>query len=389
MMLGRPLAIVAALLISVQIVRAATVAALAPMKPYSAAQVWSGHPTVNIARGMTDIAVAARARKPVPTYAYALMARAAAQEPLAPEPFLVAGVQAQMTGNMRVAQKDFEAAQWRDPRSLPAAYFLADRYLRVGDVEGGLREAAILARLSPNGATLVGPYIGAYAADARNWPKLRLLLRDNPDLADVVLNNLASRPETAAAALALADPQTNMSKIDWFRRLLDTLTAAGEYGKARTIWSRATGFPASELLHDPSFSDKTGPMPFNWDLTSSAAGLAERQPRGRLHILFYGQEDGILARQLLLLPSGSYRLEMRLLGDASRARNLTWSLWCDKTPSAFASITLDRAAQGWVFKVPANCPAQWLQLSGSSGDISQQIDVTISDLRLRKAGPDA
>jgi hypothetical protein len=37
--------------------------------------------------------------------------------------------------------------------------------------------------------------------------------------------------------------------------------------------------------------------------------------------------------------------------------------------------------------VPANCPAQWLKLSGMSGDISQQADVTIAGLKLEKAGP--
>lgn len=386
MRLGPPLAIVAALLISVQIVRTAAVSALASSKPYSAARVWSGHPAVEISRGMTDIAIAARAGRPAPTGVYALMTRAAVQEPLAPEPFLVRGVQAQLAGNMLAAQRDFEAAQSRDPRSLPAAYFLADRFLRRGNVERGLREAAALARLSPNGATLVGPYIGAYAAEARNWPRLRVLLRDNPDLAGVVLNSLASKPETAQAALALADPHANLAQADWFARVLNSLTAAGEYGKARAIWSRATGFPAGELLHDQSFSDKTGPMPFNWDLTPSAAGLAERQQGGRLHILFYGQEDGILARQLLLLPAGPYRLSMRLLDDPGRAHALSWSLWCDRSSSALASITLDRAVEGWAFEVPANCPAQWLRLSGSSGDGSQQVDVTISDLRLQKAG---
>ena len=150
-----------------------------------------------------------------------------------------------------------------------------------------------------------------------------------------------------------------------------------------------TGSDPDELIHDPSFTDKRSPAPFNWSLTSSAVGLAERQSGGRLHILFYGQQDGILASQLLVLHAGTYGLSMQLLGDRAGARNLAWSLWCGKATSPVASITLDKAAAGWSFEVPANCPAQWLKLSGSSGDISQQIDVTVSAVRLQRQAPHA
>jgi hypothetical protein len=104
-----------------------------------------------------------------------------------------------------------------------------------------------------------------------------------------------------------------------------------------------------------------------------------------LHVLFYGQEDGILATQLLLLEPGPYRLTMQLIGDPERARSLNWSVWCDKAPAPIASVTLETAAaQGWRFNVPGGCPAQWIRLSGASGDISQQVDETIGALKLER-----
>jgi hypothetical protein len=118
-------------------------------------------------------------------------------------------------------------------------------------------------------------------------------------------------------------------------------------------------------------------------------GLAERQPGGRLHVLFYGQEDGILASQLLLLKPGPYRLSLQLLGDPVRAKALNWSIWCDKASGPIASVTLDGAARGWRFAVPQGCTAQWLKLSGSSGDISQQVDTTIAALKLEREGAGA
>ena len=77
---------------------------------------------------------------------------------------------------------------------------------------------------------------------------------------------------------------------------------------------------------------------------------------------------------------------MRLVGgDGDRARALSWSIWCDKASTPLSGMNLDVSAErGWTFDVPAACPAQWLRLSGASMDISQQVDVTVGDLRLQR-----
>lgn len=383
----RTVAVVAALALAALVVRTAAVAAFADHRPGTAAAIWPGHPAAEISSAMTTIAEAARDRRPVPSTVFSMMADAAGKEPLAPEPYLVRGVQAELAGDGDTAQRAFEAAQRRDPRSLPAAYFLADRYFRLGDTERGLREVAALARLSPGGFGTVAPYLAEYAKNPANWPALRSLFRANPLLAAPTLVSLAGKIETAPAVLALADPQTPAKDAQWLVPLLDTLIGAGEYDKARETWARTatTKSAPGQLLYDAGFADKSAPPPFNWALTSSAVGLAERQAGGKLHVVFYGQQDGILASQLLLLRPGSYRLSLLLLGDPGRARTLDWSLWCDKAAVPIGSATLDSvAARGWQFTVPADCPAQWLKLSGSSNDLPQQSDVTIAALKLSK-----
>jgi hypothetical protein len=387
MTVRRVLAIVAALLVAAQVVRNAAVLEFAQSRPETAARAWNGHPDAERSLAMTQIARAARSGRPVPDAAFTMIADVARKEPLAPEPFLVKGVQAQLSGDGATAQRAFEAAQWRDPRSLPAAYFLADRYFRIGDSDRGLREIAALARLSPNGSAIIGPYLAAYAASPTNWPALRRLFQANPALADPALAALARNIATIPAVLALADQRQAIDQSSWLGPLLETLTGAGEYAKARAIWAKAANTGArAKLLYDPGFTDKSAPPPFNWTLASSTVGLAERQPGGRLHVVFYGQEDGILASQLLLLPAGTYRMSMNLLGDPARARVLNWSIWCDKADAPIASVTLDgAAARGWSFTVPAGCAAQWLKLSGSSNDLPQQSDVTIAALKLERA----
>jgi hypothetical protein len=251
---------------------------------------------------------------------------------------------------------------------------------------------AALSRLSPTGSVTVAPYIAAYAASPSSWPSLRRLFRDNPDLAGASLSVLARNAATAQAVLALADPRQKMAEAPWLPSLLNTLTQGGKYAQAREIWTKAGGNQVrpGELLHDSAFIDRASPPPFNWALTSSTVGLAERQPGGRLHVIFYGQEDGFLATQLLLLPPGAYRLSMQLLGDPARSRALSWSVWCDKAVGPLASATVDAvAARGLSFQVPAGCAAQWLKLAGASSDMPQQIDVTIAGLKLERRGSGA
>ena len=379
----------AALLVATQVVRNAEVASAAAATPPAPASYWSGHPQNEITAAMTRIAQSAHDRRAVPASAFEMMADAAVKEPLAPEPYLVRGVQADVAGDGRTAQLAFEAAQWRDPRSQAAAYFLADRYFRTGDSRRGLMEVAALARVSRYGVATLSPYLAAYARNQANWPALKAMFRANPELAKPTLVTLASKVATVPAVLALADPREKPNQAAWLTPLLGTLAGAGDYAKAKAIWARFTGVSSSELIHDASFSDKESPPPFNWALTSSPVGMAERQTGGRLHVVFYGQQDGFLAAQLVLLGPGSYRLSMQLIGDAVRSRSLYWAIWCDMASAPIASVTLDAAARGWTFKVPAGCPAQWLKLAGASGDISQQIDVTVGALKLEKAGGNA
>jgi hypothetical protein len=314
---------------------------------------------------------------------------AAAKEPLAPEPFLIRGAAAQLAGDGVTAQRAFEAAQWRDPRSLPAADFLADRYLRTGDVNHGLEQVAALARLAPSAPQVVAPYLAAYAKKPATWPRLRAMFRADPRLEDIALVILGSNISTVPAALALADPRKKTTSGPWFVAVLNTLIGEGDYQRAHEEWTKATGHSGhAVLLYDTSFSDRNSPPPFNWDLIHSNLGRAERQQSGGLHVIFYGREDGFLASQLMLLPRSSYALSMQLVGTPASARMLSWSIWCDKSAEPLVSVSLDAAAaHGLHFTAPAGCPAQWLRLGGASSGLSKVSEVTITSLKLEKGRP--
>jgi hypothetical protein len=378
-----------AVLLGAQVIRNAAVRAYSDLLPEKAARLWRNHPAVELSIGLARIGQDSRERKPVAPATFAMIDRGALGAPLSPTPFLVHGVRAQLAGDSVTAQLNFLAAQWRDPRSMPAAYFLADYYLRTGKPLEGLRQTALVARLSPNGVSSVAPFVARYAQERANWPQIRALFRSNPAIEEDVLEALASDPGNADALLALADTGHRTPSSQWLRRLLQSLVENREYGRAHAIWSSLAGGGPGNLIYDPGFSKSEAPPPFNWMLASSTVGLAERQPGNRLHLIFYGQQDGVLASQLLLLAPGTYRLRMGPASDATHAELLGWSVRCDKSSLRLSTASLDSAARGWTFVIPANCPAQWLELSGSSGDVAQQADVAIGAIDVARENPGA
>lgn len=368
--------------------RNAAVAALALTDPATAAEFWQDHPSVEISLGLLAIGHASIQRSQIDRRTFAMIEDAAIKSPLAPEPFLVRGVQAQTTGNSQAALAAFLAAQKRDPRSLPAAYFLANYYLQADERREGLKQTALLARLTPQGAEAVAPFVAAYAGNPANWPAIRVMFRSQERLEDAVLTALARDPQGADAILSMAEPSHRRPNSPWVRPLLESLVARGDYARARAIWASVSraAYP-SDSLYDSAFTDDRSPPPFNWQLTTSVVGLAERQTGKRLHLIFYGNQDGVLASQLLLLPPGQFLLRMHLVGSAVHPETLRWSVRCDKSAEPIVTSGLDQAAaHGLSFDIPTTCPAQWLELSGRSSDIAQQAEATIGQLTLTHAG---
>jgi hypothetical protein len=374
----------------VTVVRNAFVAQFAEVRPKLALDAWPRHPRAELWSALTDIAAAARAGRPVDARVLQSVDDAARKDPLAPEPFLVHGVEERLDGNDSLAAQSYQAAELRDGRSVPARYFLADHYLRNGDERDGLREAAMLARMVPNGVAALAPFVATYAKNPADWSQLKIMFRTNPQLANATLATLAKDPSNSDLVLQLAASQPHGGAQPWMDVLISSLVDEGEYTKAHEIWSRIAQVrgPTGGPLYDPAFRDSTAPGPFNWTLTSSALGLAERKPGGRLHVIYYAQDDGVLASQLLVLEPGRYRLAMHVSGDLRNVGLLSWRLTCTGSRQQLLKLRLAATTQG-SFEVPSGCAAQRLELAGSAPDLAQAVDVTISGLRLTEENPGA
>jgi hypothetical protein len=300
----------------------------------------------------------------------------------------VRGVEAQVAGDARLALRSFLAAQKLDPRSLAARYFLADHYLKTGQTQQGLAEITALTRLVPQSLAGIAPQLAAFARMPDGARQVGILLHNQPQLEPWLLYELAAVPEDANLALSLWSGRSSDQDRGWQQRLVNSLISAGHFAEARAAWSRFDPRvrTAGELI-DPRFEGHDL-APFGWTLASGAAGVAEAEGGGRLHILYYGRDDLILASQLLLLKPGPYRLAMRVGGASPTAKSLSWVVRCMPPPRELASFGIASAKRGVLvadFTIPPqDCVAQQLDLLGTAPELPEQADVTIADLRLSR-----
>ncbi len=382
----RTLAIGAAIAIAILVVRSAVVEAFAESDPVTAAKLWSGHPQVTIANASRAIASAAGARKEIGKETFAAFGDAARKAPLEPQPFVVRGIQLQLAGQVVAADRAFLAARWRDPRALPTRYFLASSRLGRGNVDG-LREVAALARMSPGGISAAAPYLATFARQPAALVPMRQLLDSNPLIRADVLATLAQDPANLKQVLELGGT-LEPARAPWLATMITTLVDARQYERAQDLWARTAGIDRSRppwLLYDPDFRDSTALPPFNWQLTSSAIGLAERRS-SRLQVIYYGQADGVLARQLLVLAPGRYRFAAPATGAAGNGEGsaLNWAVRCAGTEPALVLASAPAAHATLAFNVPSSCAAQWLELAGRASDIGRESEIAIGPVSLAR-----
>lgn len=368
------------------VVRVAFVEAFAAKDPATAAAVWAGHPAVLLESGLAQVGDMAAAGRPVDQSLVDRLISASAKAPLAPEPFLVRGVDAQVSGNRAVALQSYLAARERNPRAVAPRYFLADLYLKAGRTEPGLAEISALARLVPQSLPNVAKYLAAYARTPGAAPQVKKMLETHPQLELALLNELASDAASARLILYLWSGRGGEEARPWQGRLLEQLVATGRFNEARTAWARFTNISAEQdALFDAEFAAQALP-PFGWMLASGASGIAEPQGGGRLHLVYYGRDDLILASQLMTLPPGRYRLSMNVSASSPAAKSLSATIRCLPSTSPLASLPLHRrgAVTASFSVADRGCPAQRLEISGDAPEFPEQAELTVGRLRLER-----
>jgi hypothetical protein len=380
-----------ALLLGAEIARLTIAFEVAEARPELAYRLAPASPASLAALAMSGVGeAAANASDPTPETIEQLRQLAAAA-PLEPEPFLVEGALAVRAGEYDRAEQLLHFALLRAPRSAAARYLMAQVAVSKHDLLGGLRQMAILTRLLPGSAVQVVPALAEFARTPGAEKELAVVLAENPHLKRPLLTALSADPENADLVVALAGHDVRLTDSEtqaWKTRLIRGFIARGDYDRAYALWRLFAGLGEGirPLLFNGSFETLAAPPPFNWDFSSSSAGIAEPANR-RLRVLYYGRTDTALASQLLLLSAGTYRFEAPSYGRVA-ADSLSWTIECVGGGGQLAEVGLsDSATPPATFTVPSSgCPAQWLALRGSSKDIQQPADVQIGPASIERIG---
>lgn len=335
---------------------------------------------------MGDVGRAAAAGQAPGNKTLAKVEKLAVAQPLSAEPFLVHAAMALREGDIVRAERLLLAARQRAPRSPAARYLLGDLYIRTGRPVQAMTEMAVLNRLIPSAGARLAPALAEYARTPGAVPKLRAILGSYPELETPVLASLASSPGNAGLILSLASANSaNGPAPDWQRLMLITLVNSGEYEKAHAIWRRLARVPNLRGgFYNPDFSDRVAPAPFNWQFAQGAGGVAEPGPDG-LQVIYFGRDNVDLAQQLLLLPTGRYRIEMNVSGDLAAEGSLGWKVTCVGANAEFFRLPL--RASGSIageFAVTPACKAQRIALAAEAPDVPDAADFRVSGLQLTR-----
>lgn len=353
--------------------------------------LWPRHPDVLRALAMGQVGEAAGSGLVPSEGTMETFGMVATAAPYAPEPFLVHAALAAKAGDQARAEQLLLHALHRNPRSSAGRFLLADLYLNSGQAAEGLIELARLTRILPGSSVPLAGALKQFAASGGTAVQLRQLFVVNPALENPVLSALASDPANADLVVAAASKggtEKDERPPAWQEKLLNALVAGREYQKAHRIWLRLVGLPGgtAKAIFNPQYRATSAPPPFNWTFTSSAAGLAEGE-NGNLRVIHYGTKDTVLAKQLLMLAPGTYRLIMSISGSVDAENQLTWSITCLPSRNEILAVAVQNAGLlASDFVIPGDsCEAQQLELKGLAQEPVQLADVQIGPIRLERA----
>ncbi|PSJ41736.1 hypothetical protein C7I55_05480 [Sphingomonas deserti] len=377
-----------------QIGKTAAVAELTRTNPLAAARLTGDEPEVKIANSLLEFRV--RGGRVSPANRNAALA-ALADYPIAEEPFLLAAVDAIANGQGARGERLLIEARRRNPRSRLTRLLLLDRFMRSGRTADATLEISALNSLVPRAGEVLVPELARMAADPQQQQTVKTVLMRDPKLLGLVLARLAANGADPDVILSLAGEGGRAGTVaqgDWQNVLIAERVKRGDVMRAYRLWQAFGGAApsASNAVYDGAFQGRRGYPPFNWTLTSSAAGVAERSPAGGLEVTYYGRMNTDLASQLLLLQPGKYQLRFKAEGDVSGdASKLIWSVRCNDTKAILLELQIPkinatpRVISG-NFDVPSGCVSQWLGLAGSSAEFPSEQNVVIRDVQVTRAG---
>jgi hypothetical protein len=379
-----------------QVAQTSAVGALVRRNVDAAARIDADHPSVRFGRAMREFQLN---RGNVSETGRAAALAALKQQPLAAEPFMIGALEALVKKDAVRGEALLVEGRRRNPRSRLIRLLLLDRYLQTGRTAEAAVEIGALTRLISRAAEVLVPELARMAEQPKQRQALMIALRGDQPLRNSVLRHLAEKGADPDMIVDLAGPAAAGARPEadgWQRVLIDKLVDRGDTARAYRFWQTlggGRGEAGAKGLYDGNFQGLPGLPPFNWRLIASGDGVAERAAGQGLQVTYYGRQTAEMARQLLMLQPGRYRLRFRAEGDASgEGSKVAWRVACHPGSTnlmefAIANVKSTPRMLQADFVVPqSGCPAQWLTLTGLPAEFPSEQNLVIRELQIVRGG---
>jgi len=313
------------------------------------------------------------------------------------------GLVAFIQGQPSRAGRLFNYSESLSRRDVPTQLWLIEQNVNRNDIAGALLHYDRALRTSIQIRELLFPILVRASADPSTAPSLARLVGTRPNWWQAFAEQLFESSESSHAILLALDRlrlrADNEDELELIGAAIRRLVDLGDYPAAfRVYLAVQSGGSADRLaLRNGSFEEDGQLPPFDWEFRSEPGLSAYPQARegadGRRVMFISGESGrgGYVARQLLLLRPGTYRIAATV-GDVppdTDARPRA-TVICAGTPATqLMRMRFPRATGGGnrlsgEFTVPATaCPAQWLWIEAGSSLDSVAITPWIDSIRVR------
>lgn len=312
--------------------------------------------------------------------------RALMRDPLNVVAARTASMAAGISGDAHASRSLLAYAQLLSRRDLGTQVALIEFAAADGNVTQALRHYDIALRGSDAADQLLMPVLVQATRDPKVATALQPMLATRPPWRMRFVYSLIEArpwaptfmPVLLSARLSAKDAQER----DFLRRAMQGLVADGKIDDAVRLYTIAAHAPPAAGIRNADFVHGDALAPFDWDLVDDAGlsgltGPVDGAPKGNvLSLISDNERHGVVARQLLLLPSGSHILRFRAGAipserDAAPVVQLSCIGKSNDTlarivppPTAVSGTIVSQAIM-----IPEGCRAQWLSIATGNVDL--------------------
>jgi hypothetical protein len=338
------------------------------------------------ARAKAIVAVTAAA-KPQPTdlgRADVLARSAIERDGLSTDAMAALALSAAVSGDVNAANRRFLYVDRLTRRSLLTQLWFIERSVEAGDIPGALWRYDIALRVHPESTSFLFPVMNNAVSEPQVARALNRLLLGRPSWGNGFLLQLIAASKDAHAIMAtgngLIEARTPEGR-ELLNRALTRFVMLGDYDDAWIMYERAQrgiGVSTISPIRDGGFSAASYVGPFEWVDTTDPELLPERRAiddRDAKNALFLPtpSKDGIVSRQILHLPAGSFNLTAKVGGTLSFPDSSLpqVQITCDASGRSLASWNFPQNTNNGtlrgVFTIPADCAFQSLNIIARAG----------------------